>query len=83
MGQEKSNIAEDPLHKEVDPLLLVASQGKGPPTRRQRPARATKRKVLFDDLCCMRICAVEMTPPHTAVFVPTFAGVGVRDDRSC
>ncbi len=49
-GQEKSDKAEDPLQKEVEPQLPVASQGKGPPVCRQRPARETKRKVLFDDL---------------------------------
>jgi hypothetical protein len=49
-GQEKSDKAVDPLQKEVDPQLLVASQGKGPPVRRQRLARETKHKVLFDYL---------------------------------
>jgi hypothetical protein len=76
-GQEKSDKAEGPRQKEVDPLLLVASQGKGPPARRQHPARETKRKVLFDYLCCMCICAMEIMEmaPHTAVLVTTFSGV--------
>jgi hypothetical protein len=50
-GQKKSDKAVDPLQKVVDPQLLVASQGKGPPARRQHQVRETKRKVLFDDLC--------------------------------
>jgi hypothetical protein len=64
-GQDKTDKAIDPLQKEVYPQLRVASQGKGPPACRHRLVRETKRKVLFDDLCCMRICAVEVTPPHT------------------
>ncbi len=66
-GQEKSDKAEDPLQKEVDPLLLVAFQGKGPSARHKHPpaVRDTKHKVLFDNLCCMRICAMEMTSTHT------------------
>jgi hypothetical protein len=53
--------------EEVDPLLPVASQGKGLPARHKRPpeVRDAKHKALFDNLCCVRICAMEMTPPHT------------------
>ncbi len=34
--------ADDPLQKPVDPKLLVTSGAKGPPARRQRPAKTIK-----------------------------------------
>ena len=34
--------AADPLQRPVDPKLLVTSKAKGPPARRQRPAKADK-----------------------------------------
>ena len=36
--------AADPLQKPLDPKLLVTSGAKGPPARRQRPAKADKPK---------------------------------------
>jgi hypothetical protein len=41
--------AADPLQRPVDPKLLVTSGARGPPARRQRPAKAEKptRKVRY------------------------------------
>ena len=44
--------ADDPLQKPVDPKLLVTSGAKGPPARRQRPAKTDKTT---KKVCCVHV----------------------------
>jgi hypothetical protein len=58
----------DPLQQDVDPELLVSSNGKGPTARRQAPTqKAPQAKVNVQNIIFVHVLGVSMLSPcvHT------------------